>query len=61
MRDAPDFSLVERTGGADRRCCLRTHLEGIGIDRLTSDLWPLAVTAVLTLSIGGWVFNRRLG
>jgi ABC-2 type transport system permease protein len=39
----------------------RVYLEGIGVDRLTSDLWPLAVTAVLTLSIGGWVFNRRLG
>src|SRR5712691_2406262 len=38
----------------------RVYLEGIGVDRLTSDLWPLAVTAVLTLSIGGWVFNRRL-
>jgi ABC-2 type transport system permease protein len=39
----------------------RVYLEGIGVDRLTSDLWPLAVTAVLTLSVGGWVFNRRLG
>ena len=39
----------------------RVYLEGIGVDRLTSDLWPLALMAALTLSIGGWVFNRRLG
>jgi len=39
----------------------RVYLEGIGLDRLTFDLWPLAVMAALTLSIGGWVFNRRLG
>jgi ABC-2 type transport system permease protein len=39
----------------------RVYLEGIGLDRLTSDLWPMAAMAVLTLSIGAWVFNRRLG
>jgi hypothetical protein len=39
----------------------RVYLEGIGLDRLTFDLWPLAVMAALTLSIGAWVFNRRLG
>jgi len=37
------------------------YLEGIGVDRLTSDLWPLAVTAVLTLSIGGWGVQPTLG
>jgi len=35
----------------------RVYLEGIGVDRLTSDLWPLAVTAVLTLAVGGWVLR----
>jgi ABC-2 type transport system permease protein len=39
----------------------RVYLEGVGVDRLTFDLWPLAVTAVLTLSIGALVFRRRLG
>ena len=39
----------------------RVYLEGVGLDRLTSDLWPLALTAMLTLSIGAWVFRRRLG
>jgi ABC-2 type transport system permease protein len=39
----------------------RAYLEGVGLDRLTFDLWPLAVTAVLSLSIGGWAFRRRLG
>jgi ABC-2 type transport system permease protein len=39
----------------------RVYLEGIGLDRLTSDLWPMAAMAALTLSIGAWVFNRRLG
>lgn len=39
----------------------RVYLEGIGLDRLTSDLWPLALTAALTLSIGAWVFRRQLG
>jgi ABC-2 type transport system permease protein len=39
----------------------RVYLEGVGVDRLTFDLWPLALTAVLTLSIGAWVFRRQLG
>ena len=39
----------------------RVYLEGIGLGRLVPDLWPLAVMAVVTLSIGSWVFNRRLG
>jgi ABC-2 type transport system permease protein len=38
----------------------RVYLEGAGVDQLTSDLWPLALTAVLTLSTGAWVFRRRL-
>jgi ABC-2 type transport system permease protein len=39
----------------------RVYLEGVGLDRLTFDLWPLALTAALTLSVGGWLFRRRLG
>ena len=39
----------------------RVYLEGIGLGRLVPDLWPLAMMAVVTLSIGSWVFNRRLG
>lgn len=39
----------------------RVYLEGVGLDQLTSDLWPLTLTAILSLSIGAWVFRRRLG
>jgi ABC-2 type transport system permease protein len=39
----------------------RVYLEGVGLDRLAFDLWPLAVTALLSLSIGAWVFRRQLG
>ena len=38
----------------------RVYLEGIGLNRLTSDLLPLAATAALTLSIGAWALGRRL-
>src|ERR1043166_3969265 len=38
----------------------RVYLEGVGVDQLMSDLWPLALTAVLTLSTGAWVFRRGL-
>ena len=39
----------------------RVYLEGIGVGSADIDLWPLAVTAVLSLSIGGWAFSRQLG
>jgi ABC-2 type transport system permease protein len=39
----------------------RVYLKGVGVDRLAFDLWPLAATAILTLSIGGVVFRRGLG
>jgi ABC-2 type transport system permease protein len=39
----------------------RVYLEGAGLDQLASDLWPLAVTSVFTLSTGAWVLRRRLG
>ena len=36
------------------------YLEGVGLNRLTSDLLPLAATAGLTLSVGAWALGRRL-
>jgi ABC-2 type transport system permease protein len=38
----------------------RVYLEGAGFDRLTSDLWPLAVIALVTLSGASWLFRHRL-
>jgi ABC-2 type transport system permease protein len=38
----------------------RVYLEGVGLNRLTSDLLPLAATAGLTLSVGAWALGRRL-
>lgn len=38
----------------------RVYLEGVGLSRLTHDLWPLVVTAVLTLSAASWLFRHRL-
>lgn len=39
----------------------RVYLEGVGIDRLWPDLWPLALIAVGTLGGASWMFGRRLG
>jgi ABC-2 type transport system permease protein len=39
----------------------RVYLEGAGLDRLTSDLWPLAVMAAVTLPVAAWMFRHRLG
>jgi ABC-2 type transport system permease protein len=39
----------------------RVYLEGAGFARLESDLWPMAVMAVITLSIASWMFRHRLG
>ncbi len=38
----------------------RVYLEGVGLTRLTPDLLPLAVVAVLTLSLSSWMFRNRL-
>lgn len=38
----------------------RVYLEGVGLDRLAPDLWPLAVIAAVTLSGASWIFQRRL-
>ncbi|HEV2972700.1 MAG TPA: ABC transporter permease [Pirellulales bacterium] len=38
----------------------RVYLEGVGLDVLVPDLWPLAVIATLTLSSAAWMFRHRL-
>ncbi|MDR3506460.1 MAG: ABC transporter permease [Caulobacteraceae bacterium] len=38
----------------------RVYLEGVGLDRLGPDLWPMAIIATVTLSGAAWMFGRRL-
>lgn len=38
----------------------RVYLEGVGLDRLAPDLWPLAALACLTLPVAAWVFRRGI-
>jgi ABC-2 type transport system permease protein len=38
----------------------RVYLEGAGIGLLEADLWPLGVTALLTLSAASWLFSHRM-
>jgi ABC-2 type transport system permease protein len=38
----------------------RVYLEGAGFDRLMPDLWPLAMIALLTLSVASWMFRHQL-
>jgi ABC-2 type transport system permease protein len=38
----------------------RVYLEGVGLDQLVPDLWPLAIIAIVTLSIASWMFRHRL-
>jgi ABC-2 type transport system permease protein len=38
----------------------RVYLEGVGLDRLVPDLWPLAVLAVVTLTTASWLFRHGL-
>jgi ABC-2 type transport system permease protein len=38
----------------------RVYLEGAGLLLLTSDLWPLAVLAALTLWGASWMFSHRM-
>ena len=38
----------------------RVYLEGAGLGLLTSDLWPLGVIALLTLSAASWLFSHRM-
>lgn len=39
----------------------RVYLEGVGLDRLGSDLWPLVAISCVTLASAAWMFERRLG
>ena len=38
----------------------RVYLEGVGLDLLWSDLWPLALIAALTLAAAAWMFSHRM-
>jgi ABC-2 type transport system permease protein len=38
----------------------RVYLEGAGLDQLIPDLWPLAIIAIVTLSVASWMFRHRL-
>lgn len=38
----------------------RIYLEGVGLNLLVSDLWPLALLALLTLSGASWMFTHRM-
>jgi ABC-2 type transport system permease protein len=38
----------------------RVYLEGAGLDLLAPDLWPLAVIAVVSLSMAAWMFGHRV-
>ena len=38
----------------------RVYLEGVGLDRLLPDLWPMAIIATVTLSAAAWMFRNRL-
>jgi ABC-2 type transport system permease protein len=38
----------------------RVYLEGVGLDQLGYDLWPLLVISLLTLPLAAWLFRRRL-
>jgi ABC-2 type transport system permease protein len=39
----------------------RVYLEGIGMQLLMPYLWPMAINAVVTLSIATWMFRHRVG
>jgi ABC-2 type transport system permease protein len=38
----------------------RVYLEGVGLGRLFSDLWPMVIIAAVTLSAASWMFRNRL-
>jgi len=38
----------------------RVYLEGVGLDLLFPQLWPLAIIAFVTLSGASWMFRHRL-
>jgi len=38
----------------------RIYLQGAGLDRVVSDLWPMAIIATVTLGAAAWMFRNRL-
>ncbi len=38
----------------------RVYLEGLGLDRLWPDLWPMAIIAAVTLTAAAWMFRNRI-
>jgi ABC-2 type transport system permease protein len=38
----------------------RVYLEGTSLEHLTSQLWPLAALATVTLLAASWMFRNRL-
>jgi ABC-2 type transport system permease protein len=38
----------------------RVYLEGVGLDRLWPDLWPMAIIAAVTLTAAAWMFRNRI-
>jgi len=38
----------------------RVYLEGVGLQLLIPELWPLAIIAAVTLSAASWMFRHRL-
>jgi ABC-2 type transport system permease protein len=38
----------------------RVYLEGTGLGLLVPDLWPLALIAIVTLSVASWMFRNRV-
>jgi ABC-2 type transport system permease protein len=37
----------------------RIYLENASLDLLISDLWPLLLMSILTLSLASWMFRHR--
>ncbi|MGD0192099.1 MAG: ABC transporter permease [Rhizomicrobium sp.] len=38
----------------------RVYLEGVGMDRLIPDLWPMALIAVFSLTAATWMFRNKV-
>jgi ABC-2 type transport system permease protein len=38
----------------------RVYLEGVGLNVLIGDLWPLALIAAITLTAASWMFTHRM-
>ncbi|MET3133659.1 ABC-2 type transport system permease protein [Oxalobacteraceae bacterium GrIS 1.11] len=38
----------------------RVYLEGVGLDAVLGDIWPLLLMALVTLPLAAWLFRKRL-